>query len=388
MMSKKNENTSLQRQLAQLQSQSFRSTRHASSPSQPQASIPTSELQAQLDSKSLTVESMEMEISNLRSQLDKSVSVSKSHLSHVAALEEKLDRAERAAGAAQRELLDVKKNLDRASEKAVKEGSERTSAETKIRSLGREADESKKLAEDSLKRVETLEKKLTTLTTLHKESDGRRQIGERDRERLEREAAELRRRLATVENENLRLREEKERLRKREASGVDDEGVDELEDEERRRLEDKVRGLESEVFDLRRGVWKDRRRNLAGTEGEDGSSSPGSKFDDVDLTGGSPLFRRQSLVASRGQGFTNVLSSGFNAITGGGRQESSQDVLDGMDDDGFDEDAFRMAQEEESRKRVERVREVKRGLKDWEGWRMDIVDCRIASGGAGEIFDV
>ena len=387
-MSKKIENTSLQRQLAQLQSQSFRSTRHASSPSQAQASIPATELQARLDSKSSTVESMEMEISNLRSQLDKSMLVSTSHLGHVAALEEKLDRAERAAGAAQRELLDVKKNLDRASEKAVKEGSERTSAETKIRSLERDADQSKKLAEDSLKRVETLEKKLTTLTTLHKESDGRRQVGEKERERLEKEAAELRRRLGAVENDNLRLREEKERLRKREASGVDDEGMDELEDEERRRLEDKVRGLESEVFDLRRGVWKEKRRTLVGTEGEDGSLSPGSKFDDIDLTGGSPLFQRQSLVTSRGQGFTNVLSSGFNAITGGGRREGSQDVLDGMDDDGFDEDAFRMAQEEESRKRLERVREVKRGLKDWEGWRMDLVDCRIGSGGVEEIFDV
>lgn len=388
MMSKKNENTSLQRQIAQLQSQSFRSTRHASSPSQVQASIPTSELQARLDSKSLTIESMEMEISISRSQLDKSMLVVESHRSQVAALEEKLDRAERAAGAAQRELLDVKKNLDRASEKAVKEGSERTSTETQIRSLGREADESKKLAEDSLRRVEILEKKLTTLTTLHKESDGKRQVGEKERERLEKEAADLRRRLAAVENENLRLREEKERLKKREASGVDDEGVDELEDEERRRLEDKVRGLESEVFDLRRGVWKDRRRNLAGTEGEDGSLSPSSKFDDIDLTGGSPLFRRQSLVASRGQGFTNVLSSGFNALTGGSRQESSQDGLDGMDDDGFDEDAFRMAQEDEARRRVERIREVKRSLKDWEGWRMDIVDCRMGSGGAGEIFDV
>lgn len=388
MMHKKNENTSLQRQIAQLQSQSFRSTRHASSPSQAQVSIPASELQARLDSKSSTVESMEIEISNLRSQLDKSLPVIESHRGHVAALEEKLDRAERAAGAAQRELLDVKKNLDRASEKAVMEGSERTSAETKIRSLGREADDSKKLAEDSLKKVETLEKKLTTLTTLHKESDGRRQVGERERERVEKEATELKRRLAAVENENLRLMEERERLRKREAGGVDDEGVDELEDEERGRLEDKVRRLESEVFDLRRGVWKDRRRNLAGTEGEDGSLSPGSKFDDIDLTGGSPLFRRQSLVASRGQAFTNVLSSGLNAITGGGRQESSQDLLDGMDDDGFDEDAFRIAQEEESRKRLERVREVKRRLKDWEGWRMDIVDCRIGSGGAGEIFDV
>ena len=387
MKCQKSENISLQRQLTQLQSQSSKSTRHASSPSQAHVSPPPiSEIQAQLDSKSLAVESMEMEISNLRSQLDRSTSVRTSHLDQIAALEEKLDRAERAAGAAQRELLDVKKNLDRASEKAVKEGSERTSAEVKIRSLGREAKESKKIAEDSLKRVETLEKKLAALTTLHKESDGRRQVGERDRERVEKEAAELKRRLAGIENDNLRLREEKERLKKREAGGIDDDGVDELEDEERKRLEDKVRGLESEIFELRRGVWRDKRRDLSGPEDEDGPISPGSKFDEIDLTGGSPFFRRASLVASRGQGFTNALSNGFNAITGGGRHES-QDLLDGMDD-GFDEEAFRLAQEEESRKRIEKVREVKRGLKDWESWRMDIVDCKIAGGGTGEIFDV
>lgn len=333
---------------------------------------------------------MEMEISSLRSQLDKSASTSSSHSDQVSALEEKLDKAERAAGAAQRELIDLKKSLDRASEKAVKEGSERTSAETKIRSLEREVDESKRNADDSLKRVNTLEKKLAALTTLHKESDGRRQAGEKERDKVVKEAAELRRRLSTVENETLRLREEKDRSKKREASGADD-GVDELEDEEHHRLETKVRSLESEVFDLRRGIWRDRRRNLSGPEVFEDPASPGSKFDEVDLSSGGPTssFRRQSFAANRGQsGFTNVLSSGFNAITGGGGgQRESQEFLDGFDD-GFDEDAFRAAQEEEARKRVERVREVKRGLKEWEGWRMDVVDCRLGGGGAGEIFDV
>ena len=329
---------------------------------------------------------MEMEISNLRTLVDKSTIASNSHSEQVAALEEKLKRAERAAGAAQRELLDVRKGLDRASEKAVKEGSERTSSETKIRSLQREADESRKSAEESIKRVETLEKKLAAFTTLHKETDSRRQAAERERDRVEREAAETMKRLVNVENENLRLREEKERSRKRDMSAVDDDGVDELEDEERRKLEDKVRQLEGELFNLKRGVWSDRRKDLSGLEGDDGPASPGSKFDEVDLNAGPTLFRRQSNAASRGQGFTDVLSSGFNAITGGGHRESHE-LLESIDD-GFDEDAFRAAQEEDSRKRLERVRETKRKLKDWEGWRMDIVDCRIGAGGAGEIFDV
>ena len=327
---------------------------------------------------------MEMEISSLRSQLDKSASSTNAHSEQVSALEQKLERAERAAGAAQRELSDVKKSLERASEKAVKEGSERTSNETKLRSLGREAEESKKNAEESLQRVDTLEKKLSALTNLHKDSDGRRQAGERERERLEKEAGDMRRRLAGLENENLRLREERERVRKREASGADNEGLDELEDEERKRLENKVRSLEGEIYELRRGVWREKRRELGSGDGDEGPASPGSKFDDVDLNGGMPSFRRLSMAGPRGSSFQNVLSSGFSAFTGGGK-----DALDTFEgDDDFDEDAFRQAQEEEGRKRVERVREVKRGLKDWEGWRMDVVDVRAGGGGAGEIFDI
>ncbi len=329
---------------------------------------------------------MELEISNLRTQHERHTSSSSSHTEQISALEDKLDRAERAAGAAQRELADVKKNLDRASEKAVKEGSERTSVETKIQTLGRETEEAKKNAEESMKRVETLEKKLSTLTTLHKESDARFQARSRERDRFEKEAAELRSRLASMENENLRLRDEHQRRKKSEASGVDDEGVDELEDEERKRLEAKVRELETDVFELRRGVWRDKRKELDPENEENGMTSPSSKFDDVDLSGGPSSFRRQSVTATKGQSFSDVLSSGFSAFTGGGGRGSLE--LDDGDDGGFDEEAFRRAQEEEARKRVERVREIKRGLKDWEGWRMDIVDSRVGGGGAGEIFDV
>jgi hypothetical protein len=55
------------------------------------------------------------------------------------------------------------------------------------------------------------------------------------------------------------------------------------------------------------------------------------------------------------------------------------------DDFEFDEETFRAAQEEEARKRVERVREVKRGLKSWENWRIDIVDIRAGIGGVFEV---
>ncbi|MCJ1386310.1 hypothetical protein MMC17_009436 [Xylographa soralifera] len=378
----RSEVTSLQRQNSHLQSLTTKTPRHGSSPSQ--ASNPN-DLLAQLDSKSSTIESMEMEISNLRAELEKHASSADSHAEQIAALEKKLDRAERAAGTAQRELLDVRKNLDRASEKAVKEGSERTSTETRIRALTREADLSNKSAVESLKRVDTLEKKLAALTNLHKEADARRQNGDRERERAEKEVRELSKKIVGIENENLRLKEERERLKSRSVGGGGaNEGLDELEDEERTRLESRVRELEGEVFDFRRGVWKEKKRELQGAD-EGVPRSPGGSFDEVDLSGPMGPARRQSLRPGIGQGFANVLSNGFSAFTGGGERPSA-DLVD--DDDGFNEDAFRQAQEEEARKRVERVKEVKRGLKDWKGWKMDLVDTRVGGGGAGEIFDV
>jgi hypothetical protein len=320
---------------------------------------------------------MEFEISNLRADLSQQSTTIATHKAQISALEEKLAKAERAAGAAQRELLDARRNLDRASEKAVKEGSERTSAETRLRALTREADEARKSATESAQRVEVLEKKLQALTTLHKESDARRQNEGRERERAERELADLRRRVGGLEREN-------ERLKKRNVDGPGgDDGFEELEDEERTRLKVRVRDLEGEVYDLRKGVWREKKKSLGGA-GDDDATSPGG-FEEVDLSGAG---RRGSV--KRGQGFTDILSSGFSALTGGGAGTGVRESLDLLDDDdmGFDEDAFRKAHEEEARKRVERVRDVKRGLKDWEGWRLDLVDLRLGGGGAGEIFDV
>ena len=333
-----------------------------------------------------------MEISNLRAQLTKNSSASTAHTEQVEALEEQLAKSRKAADSSRKELADLRKNLERASERAIKEGGERTSAETQIRSLEREVSEGKKVQEDLRIKCQALEKKINTLTTLHRESDTRSQARSRERDRFEREAAELRKRLAAMQNENLGLKEEKARWSKRETQGIDDEGVDELEDEERKRLQSKVRGLEAEVFDLRRGLWREKRQELQGGTG--GLGSPGARdFDDVDL-GPSP---RRGSMAKAPNTFTDVLNSGLTALTGGGgvARERERDVAeeedDDDDDDGFDEEAFRMAHEEEARKRVERVRELKRGLKDWEGWRVDLVEMRRGGGGGvgvGEIFEV
>ncbi|CAG8980581.1 hypothetical protein HYALB_00002579 [Hymenoscyphus albidus] len=378
------ENAALQRHNTQLQAQSSKATRHGSSPSVSANAPP--DYEAALASKSSTIEGMEIEISNLRAHLEK-VNSGASVKEQVSALEEKLARSEKATLIAQRELGDLKKNLERTTEKAVKEGSERTSAETKLRTLERESDEAKAHSEELQKKVEALEKKVSTLGTLHKEHDARFQAQKKEREKAEKDASELRSRLAGLENENQRLKDERERARKRDAQGIDDEGVDELENEERQRLEKKVRNLEGEVHELRRGVWRERRKEL---EGDDtiGSTSPSAKFTDIDLGGMSPSSRRKSLAQGGGKGLGDFITSGFNAITGAA-SGADDSLLEDDEDMDFDEDAFRLAQEEEAKARIERVKEVKRGLKNWEGWRLDLVENRRGGGeGFGEIFEI
>lgn len=323
---------------------------------------PPSELQEELKSKTKTIESMESEISRLKARADRQVTGASSEKEQIRALEEKVARAEAAAGKAQRELQDAKHKLDRTSEKAIREGSERTSAETKIKTLEHELQEATNAKDELEKKVDALEKKATTLTTLHKEQDSRLQALKREKEKADKEVERL-------ENENIKLRSRKST----EGGGLDDEGVDELENEDRLRLEKRIRSLESENHELRSGAWIGKRRELEAT-------SPG--FQDVDLSSGNhgPT-RRKSGAGGIGDFFT----SGLNALAGGNDDEF-------LDDDGdmdFDEEAFRKAQEEDAKQRIERIKEVKRALKHWEGWRLDIVENRRGgTEGIGEIFEV
>ena len=363
----KNDIAGLQRQNAQLQQQVTKSgPRHGSSPSI-SMSQPPSDLEERLASKSSTIETMELEISKLRAALDRHASGTASEREQIAALEEKVVRAETAAGKAQRELADLRRNLDRTAEKAVREGSERTSAETKLRSLEHDLADQMAARLDLETKVEAFEKKVATLTTLHKEQDSRMQALRRDKERAEKEVGELKARNEKLESENVKL---KSRRSVEGGGGLDDDAVDELVNEERLRLEKRVRDLESENSDLRRGVWREKRGEL---ERE--------AFQDVDL-GGNPLSPSQKKPSG---GFGDFLQSGLNALTG-----ADEGFLD--DDGGdmdFDEDAFRKAQEDEANKRIERIKEIKRALKNWEGWRLDLVESRRGGGvGIGEVFEI
>ncbi|XXH03419.1 hypothetical protein Hte_009821 [Hypoxylon texense] len=380
----KSEIAALQRQNSQLQS--VASKRHGSSPSI-SMSAPPGELQAQLASKSATIETMELEISRLRAQAERQASAGGTDKEQISALEDKLARSEQAAMKAQRELGDLKRNLERTTERVVKEGSERTSAETKLRTLEREVEQLNGEKAELEKKVEALEKKVTALGTLHKENDSRSQALRKEKERAEKEAQEAKAKVEKLEAENAHLR-------KKDAAegGGDDEGVEELENEERLRMEKKIRDLESEVYDLRRGIWHQRRREME--PGMEDVQSPGGGFTNIDL--GGPNAARKSSSHNNNRGIGDFFTSGINALTGVASPHEEKGDNDGfLDDDDdleFDEEAFRRAQEEDAKRRLERIKDIKRGLKNWEGWRLDLVDSRRGGGGygygAGEVFEV
>ncbi|KFG81409.1 M protein repeat protein [Metarhizium anisopliae] len=373
----KSEVASLQRQNTQLQQQVSRGSGHGHRPSVSIAT-PPSELQAELDAKKSTIESMEIEISTLKARVQRQETGAETEKEQVNALEDKLARAEAAAGKAQRELQDVKRNLERTTDKAVREGSERSSAEVKVKTLEHELEEATKAKSDMEVKIDALEKKVATLTTIHKEQDSRSQALRKDKERAEKDAKDLKAKVEKLESENLKLRSRKSADG---GGGLDDEGVDELENEERLRLEKKIRSLEHEVHELRSGAWIEKRREMEVTN---------TGFHDVDLSGGSMGHSSQRKHST--SGFGEFLTNGLNALAGGGvggAGAGAEHELMDDDDFDFDEDAFRKAQEEESKQRLERIKEIKRTLKHWEGWRLDIVDIRRGGGeGIGDIFDV
>jgi hypothetical protein len=391
----KSEVESLTRQLSQLRTQTEKSTRRASaaSPSQTES---VDDLNAQIASKSATIESLELEISKVNTQLTEQTNKNNELQTKISSLESALQKAEQEASSTKTELSDLKANLDKASEQAAKEGSDRDSAQSRIAQVEAELGAANRKASDSISRAELLEKKIETLTQLHRDNDTRNQARLQEHAKIEREVAELRTRVTGLNNENARLREAEQRRRKANLDSIEDSSVQELEDEERDRLMAKVRELEEENFELRRGVWRDRRTAMQPSIDDNDPSQPysNSGFDDIDLSGAPPSGRPH---AQNHSSFQDVIKSGISAFTGqsqhpahrrsdaASRAKPRTESLASLDEFEIDEDAFRQAQEEEQKKRLERVREVKRGLNDWKNWRVDVVDIRVGMGGVFEI---
>ncbi|KUI72931.1 hypothetical protein VM1G_08536 [Cytospora mali] len=248
--------------------------------------------------------------------------------------------------------------------------------EAKVAELEKELGDVKASRDEAQLMADALEKKVVSLEVLHKEDESHINRLQKDIAELKNENVDLKNKIQKAEADVLRLSKKEAQ----DGGGTDNDHLDELEDEERLKLETRVRELEAENTDLRRGIWHEKRRDMQSPMDE-----VGGQFTNVPLGGPS-----SPSTARKQGGFGDFFTSGLNALTGGGGHELHGDDDGFLDDDvEFDEEAFRKAQEEAARARIERIKEVKRGLKNWEGWRLDLVEGRRGGGeGIGEMFEI
>lgn len=286
------------------------------------------------------------------------------HEATIKELEQRATTAEQAVETAQKEIETLKETIHKPVETEKNDAEDPAALQAKITTLESDLRTAQSSADTATSRAGSLEQKIETLTKLHKDQTNTHDTQIKD----------LTSKLALLKTSQTP------------AANDTDSIADDANDLEREQLHQRIRSLEAENTDLRRGVWRDQRAAL---QPDINDASPG--YEDVDLS--NPYAAPSSSQrphARTGSSFQDVLQSGINAFTGGQRKQSlgllSEEDLE------FDEDSFRIAQEEEGKKRIERIREVKRGLEGWRGWRVDLVDVRAGGlgGGAatGPMFEV
>lgn len=285
------------------------------------------------------------------------------HEATIKELEQRVSTAEQAAEAAQKEIETLKETINKPVEKEENDDEDPVALQAKITTLESDLRTAQSSADTATSRASSLEQKIETLTKLHKDQTSTHDTQIKD----------LTSKLASLKTSQTP------------AANNTDSITDDAIDIEREQMHQRIRDLEAENTDLRRGVWRDQRAAL---QPDINDASPG--YEDVDLS--NPYAAPSSAQrpqARTGSSFQDVLQSGISAFTGGQRKQSLGLL---SEEDDFDEDSFRVAQEEEGKKRIERIREVKRGLEDWRGWRVDLVDLRAGGlgGGAatGPMFEV
>ncbi|KAI6823581.1 hypothetical protein KC340_g11654 [Hortaea werneckii] len=396
----KEELASVQRQLSQAQQQAAKTNRRQSTTSP--------DLSAQLANKTSTIESLELELSNLRNQVNGLQTSLSERDASVKDLEGKVQTAETASDAYKQEIEELKTTLAASPPKTeAEEGKDEKEIDSK-----ETADDDQPSKETLTTRITLLESDLRTATTNLTTAQDRAQSLEQKIETLTKLHREATSAQTGKDAELTDLRQQVQQLSHRRGGGGGEErkgtvqdkdaaGDFELSEDETETgiLQARIRALEAENFDLRSGVWREKRAALQpGMNDDDNAYHQSSAYEDVDLNTSPHRGRRESAAlhpgaaapARQSSSFQDVLRSGISAFRGNengasggggggpyahGRQQSL-DLLEDDDGDSFDPEAFRRAQEEEGKRRIERVREVKRGLKGWKGWRVDLVGQR------------
>lgn len=363
----KEELESTKRQLSQAQHKAGNRRQSTASPS---------DHGAQLASKTAAIENLELEISKLRNQVEGLQRSDSEKDTATKDLEERVKAADAAAESAKQELEQLRVSISFPSEEKDKpsDGNDPEALQKRISLLEHDVRTANTAADAASARASQLEDKITALTKLHREA------------------------VNASQNKDTELGTLREKLKRRDAGshvrgGDADEFEVDQDETETGILRQKIRELEAENHEIRSGQWRERRAEL-----QPGMEAHDDGYEDVDLHASTS---HRGSLPRQSSTFQDVLTSGINAFTGrqSGRhgptsprheRKMSEGLLE--DDEGeFDEGAWRQAQEEEAKRRVERVKEIKRDLEQWKGWRVDMRGLRM--GGlpgreAGGVFEV
>lgn len=354
----------VQRQLAQAQQATAKGSTRRQSGSSPDAS-------EQLASKISTIESLELDISKLRNQITELQATITERDSAAKELSERAETAEASTQSVKQELDALKVSIAFPSNETQAANEDPAALTKRITVLESDLRTANSSLEAAATKATSLEQKIEALTKLHRDAT------------------------ATAQTKDKEIVDLRSQLKRRDRpSHVRDASEFELGEEETEtgELQARVRALEAENFDLRRGVWLDKRAEM-----QTGMDEDGYNYEDVDLNGPYTPFGKRGSLPRQTSTFQDVITSGINAFTGRpregatpGRDRAASEAL--LSEDEFDEDAFRLAQEEEAKRRIERIKEVKRGLEQWRGWRVDVADLRRSGLGngreVGPVFEV
>ena len=306
-----------------------------------------------LKSKEDIIESMEMEISKLRLDLEKSSKPLTDAQSRANILEGQLSEAERTNIVLRTQIDELKHKLEKAAGRLVSEGAARESAEAKLRAKDAQVEK----LETTVKKLEmqntSWEKDHGTLKHLYKETDSLAQSAQARAAKLESQNEQL----------DKRVKELRAIVTKREPGSMqsDDDMLDTLEEDDRSKMRLRIRELETllEDFHSRTGSTnkghhhQHRRKN-----------SEKAGFTEVQFLGNFPAFEDDDdfLPSSEGEG-----------DGGGGRVDPA------------------LARAEEENRRQQRTKEIKKGLEQWRGHRLDLTNVpgRGTWGAAlGQMFEI
>jgi len=304
---------------------------------------------------------MEIDLNKLRSELERTQK-------SLSTAEQSLKEKEYANEALQEQLSAAQRGLEAASTKISEEATQHSALMSQLAAAKEELEITKSDIKKKNAQITNLDKDHYTLKTMYRDAEAKSQESSRTAITKAREAQDLEDALAEAkrnasqleaEREDLKIKLERALAENRKLTGganasSDRDEVDELEDAERKRLRERVRALEEQL--------DAERKRQPHHEPQPPSATP----------------------TRHNRGMSMVSEGSFLSDDADFGELMKQQMAAARDK----EEATAEERKRAEMERLERIRDVKRGLEKWKGWRMDLTLVGGSPHGLGEMFEV